>query len=878
MKKLVALVFLLLASAVGLQAEVILPESGRLAGPLNTAASEFGDEFFFFPEFIGNAAPGQTAQNGSLQIQFGTPDGPLVPFQIFVDSVGPDEEIEFSGGQVFVLADNELSVFDSFGLLNLETGVVEEIVVGATFENSGISRLGKLNRLFNNFNHIYPPDLTGFPLPPFPPGFNHAEASFIYDTEGRITGFDFTGLTLVPAGLFGFAGLAPYSFGANNEAFFANPAFCVEGTPAENCPDDLDNRNGIPLLFPTPANPQTLPSTLHPHVFLRSEELREVPVTPDVPACAPTNSAGAVGVSVGGHLYQIGGILFGPDRGRVNVYDLDSGVWQEGERMAVPVVEAQGAAIGDQIYVFGGRRNPRGPANNILQVLDTGSGEWDTLTGAPKPIASGAAVAYGERLYVFSGLTNRPNGSPAGNLRFADYVQIYDPDTDSWEVFDAELDGEQILVAGATAVSDGVLIYLIGGRTMADGVSNQMLIFDALNNRFFTGRPALWNVYGASAARIGKRIYVSGGRSELDGPSERRLQVYEIERGSWIRGLPQPAPTAESAYAGADSRLYVIGGYSMGGVDSFPGPESCNLQYFDPARGWQVCDSVPIFTGADIFSTAALAAGPLAFAPGTQMTIDGHHLADASAFASPFDDVPTELGGVSVTVGGEPAPVLQVSPTRIDFQIPYGVRTDRLQDVVVTRSGAESKPVTISVVDVAPHIFIQSCGELRDLFMIGDAAALACHPDGSLNYPAFPVAPGGTVLVQMTGLGAIDTELGNGVRAPADTVISAETLPTVIIERPDHTFQEATVVSATLAPGELGVYDVEIVVPADTFISNRTYIQAMAGGVTSNLAGVAVGTPTTDDPVGCRRDSNPFFRACFPEPTPPGSTIYLNQF
>ena len=307
----------------------------------------------------------------------------------------------------------------------------------------------------------------------------------------------------------------------------------------------------------------------------------------------------------------------------------------------------------------------------------------------------------------------------------------------------------------------------------------------------------------------------------------------------------------------------MVGGRTMNGISAFPGVDRGVVQYYDPARGWRACDTYPLSSSGEIISSASLVTGLDEFSPGGHATILGHHLAANSAIAPPRLPVPLELSGVSVTVDGEVAPVMAVGPERIDFQIPFDADfSSGKAYVVITRDGSSSPPIEIAMAEFAPHIFIQYCDSADHYLMQLDASSVSCQPDGSLNYPRNPVAPGESIWIQMTGLGAVDTVLDKGQRAPRGQPINALNLPTVMVEQTDGSYVEATVLSATLAPEELGIYNVEVVVPLDTFISNRTFVIAKMGELTSNRAGIAVGTPTTTRPLGCRHDTNVLFRAC----------------
>ena len=98
------------------------------------------------------------------------------------------------------------------------------------------------------------------------------------------------------------------------------------------------------------------------------------------------------------------------------------------------------------------------------------------------------------------------------------------------------------------------------------------------------------------------------------------------------------------------------------------------------------------------------------------------------------------------------------------------------------------------------------------------APALACNEDGTLNYGSNPAAPGETVTLRMTGLGANPT--------PDDLSMTIDGVP-------------ATVESIT--PGSpAGLWDVVVEVPAVGRSANHLFVQAELAGVASNTAALAI--------------------------------------
>ncbi|MGI8743492.1 MAG: IPT/TIG domain-containing protein [Bryobacteraceae bacterium] len=98
-------------------------------------------------------------------------------------------------------------------------------------------------------------------------------------------------------------------------------------------------------------------------------------------------------------------------------------------------------------------------------------------------------------------------------------------------------------------------------------------------------------------------------------------------------------------------------------------------------------------------------------APGTIVSITGTNLSDVTAHAEPTGKtVPSELGGVQVFFDGNPAPILYVSPTQINTQVPFGFgdASSISAYVVTTHSDGTSTATTavaLPIVLANPGIF-----------------------------------------------------------------------------------------------------------------------------------------------------------------------------
>lgn len=216
-----------------------------------------------------------------------------------------------------------------------------------------------------------------------------------------------------------------------------------------------------------------------------------------------------------------------------------------------------------------------------------------------------------------------------------------------------------------------------------------------------------------------------------------------------------------------------------------------------------------------------------AVAPGGMVAIFGTELADTTLVASDVP-LPTMLGDTSVTFNFDAsiaAPLFFVSPTQINAQVPFDVPTGTV--TVQAKRGSEvSVAQEVEVVAVSPGIFTVN--------QQGTGAGAILHAaDFQLVSDSAPARPGEFLSIFCTGLGALQSPLPSGdipPSPPPETV----TLPQVnIAEIP------ALVTFSGLAPGFVGLYQVNVQVPAGV-PSGTQHLQLIIQGVPSNTVTIAV--------------------------------------
>lgn len=175
---------------------------------------------------------------------------------------------------------------------------------------------------------------------------------------------------------------------------------------------------------------------------------------------------------------------------------------------------------------------------------------WSELPTYPIAVDEPAAAGVGETLYVFGGQTD--SGAIADAYK-------YSPQDGEWTVI-ASLPEARY---GASAVTDGTYIYILGGAVGEPGnerLTATLWRYDPAANNYMTLPPYSTPTVSQGAAYLDGIIYRLGGRSTLLGERTASVEAYALFRNGW--GLRPEMPRALDRFAalGHDGYLYTAGG------------------------------------------------------------------------------------------------------------------------------------------------------------------------------------------------------------------------------------------------------------------------------------------------------------------------------
>ncbi len=215
-------------------------------------------------------------------------------------------------------------------------------------------------------------------------------------------------------------------------------------------------------------------------------------------------------------------------------------------------------------------------------------------------------------------------------------------------------------------------------------------------------------------------------------------------------------------------------------------------------------------------------------APDGLLSIFGQNFGTLATPAS--TPLPLIMGGTCVTLNNVALPLLLTSPEQINAQIPPGTAAGTYPLVVRSIANlAAASPENVTVAKYAPAVFVDSTGQLA-LF----------HANGQYVNQNNPATRDEPLTMYATGLGATTggaVTAGN-VSPTSPLAVSAPVL--VYFGDPGYSQAGVIVDWSGLAPGFIGVYQLNLQIPGTHLDGNALPVTLTIGGVSSPTTGPAV--------------------------------------
>ncbi len=307
--------------------------------------------------------------------------------------------------------------------------------------------------------------------------------------------------------------------------------------------------------------------------------------------------------------------------------------------------------------------------------------------------------------------------------------------------------------------------------------STQVFLYDGRNNltRQIT-------TLGTRAADVALQPTISGDGSRMAFATRRsflgntnggvNLYTFDIPTGTFARITSGPSNATADVVSSLNDDGSVV-------AFNFPrvlsGPVSQEIFANDSEIYLAATPSRPAFGNLTILNRASLGHEPStvkAVAPDSIAIALGSTLAFTTQQSGRQADgtFPTKIGGTTVTVNGQPAQVLFVSPTEVHFHVPAATILGSAEVVVTNSEGFQSR-AAVTTLRSAPGVFTKSCDGLGEgMILNADTLEVAPFDPGSSNL---------RLIIFSTGVrnGATVSASAGGRAFTLESIVSSKNLP-----------------------------------------------------------------------------------------------------
>jgi uncharacterized protein (TIGR03437 family) len=209
-------------------------------------------------------------------------------------------------------------------------------------------------------------------------------------------------------------------------------------------------------------------------------------------------------------------------------------------------------------------------------------------------------------------------------------------------------------------------------------------------------------------------------------------------------------------------------------------------------------------------------------APGGLITVFGNQLSPVNLATSNVP-LPTALADSCLTVNGLPMPILFVSPSQVNAQIPF--QTVGNVTLILRTPGGTSDNYNLQVLPGAPSVFQVNIPGQSDT-----VPAIVRNDDGGIVTDSHPIhrKSNTALVIYGTGLGQTAPAVQSGMPSPASPLAVALSHPTVTLGG-----IQLPLLYFGLTPGEVGVNQINVSVPSSVPVGFEPLVISQGGSSTT---------------------------------------------
>jgi uncharacterized protein (TIGR03437 family) len=435
-------------------------------------------------------------------------------------------------------------------------------------------------------------------------------------------------------------------------------------------------------------------------------------------------------------------------------------------------------------------------------------------------LAAGVATAlpslgvYENKLPVADGvLTASPSGSSILMVSSDGNVALYSAAANSFVTSRHDLTS----LSGAFAASD------YGWYVAGNSILNASLVP--------TGTLSQAGLSSSGFSFVNQGGYMSAAASASTAGTMMRVSSLQSGAAGSASVLMTEAPVLPTSISPSSTTANTFGAYGSGANSTHASTSFSRTVAVLPNTGAVVAlsasgltvlaTSYPANPVPEIGAVVSAADGSAGIAPGGLVSIYGQNMSGAS-FAASQTPLTTGLGNSCIGVNGSPIPLLYVSPGQINAQLPFNTAGNATLTIHTPDGLSNNFP--LSVQPAAPSIFVAAGSGT------GPVGLIVRNTNGQIVTPTNPIHPKDSITIYLTGMGQTSPAIPAGAAAPSDPLSRVSQEPVLAIAGMD-----LPVSYAGLAPGEVGVYQINATVPQSVLTGLSMPLTISQGGAATTL-------------------------------------------
>lgn len=405
---------------------------------------------------------------------------------------------------------------------------------------------------------------------------------------------------------------------------------------------------------------------------------------------------------------------------------------------------------------------------------------------------------YQNKVALNSVLVASTNGSSIMMVSSDGSVMLYDANVDSFTVSRKDFTA----LSGAYAASN--FNQYVAGNNLLDASLVPVGQFESAS-----GNSSGFTFLDATAFRTTAPVPASGTQSTAPGVIQ-RIDLTKLTAGPSLATLMTEAPLLGPSGSVFTRTVGVL--YNRSAIINLTVSGFTVL-----ASNYDASVAPPKIS--KVVNAADLSAG---IAPGGLISVFGSQLSPVN-LATADMPLPTALADSCITVNGLPMPILFVSPNQVNAQMPF--ETVGNVDIILRTPGGSSDTYKLQVIPTAPSVFHSGVAGPNT-----DIPTIIRNDNGELVTDSDPVHRNDVLLIFLTGMGLTSPAVPTGNPAPLNPLAIALTAPTVSIGG-----VQLPLLYFGLAPGEVGVYQINAKVPANVPAGLSVPLTINQGSYSSSL-------------------------------------------